>query len=92
MILADLAVQFLGSSILLQVEATLIRITTEVHGVATHHEDDLVIATAELAQANYLVTGDRKLRELGPFRRITFLSPREFLDLLQIATHAGGTS
>jgi putative PIN family toxin of toxin-antitoxin system len=59
--------------------ATLQTLTTQVSGVATHPQDDLILATALSARAPYLVTGDRPLLELGTFRGVTLLSPREFL-------------
>ena len=67
---------------LLRNEATITPITAEVQGVATHPEDDLILATAISAQADYLVTGDTKLQHLGTYTGVTILSPREFLDLL----------
>ena len=57
--------------------------TAEVHGVATHPEDDLILATAVSAKADYLVTGDKKLRELGSYQGVSIVSPREFLDILE---------
>lgn len=53
-----------------------------VAGVATHPEDDLVLATAISGSADYLVTGDRQLRQLGSFQGVVIVSPRTFLDLL----------
>jgi predicted nucleic acid-binding protein len=50
--------------------------------VATHPEDDLVLATAVSAHADYLVTGDRKLQRLGSYQGVRILSPREFLAVL----------
>lgn len=44
--------------------AVLTAITAIVEGVATHAEDDLILATAVSADADYLVTGDRKLQDL----------------------------
>ena len=44
-------------------------ITAHVQGVATHAEDDLVLATAESAQADYLITGDKKLQRLGTYSK-----------------------
>jgi predicted nucleic acid-binding protein len=55
-----------------------------VAGIATHPEDDLIVATALSAKADYLVTGDRKLLELGTYAGITFVSPRGFLDHLDV--------
>jgi putative PIN family toxin of toxin-antitoxin system len=48
--------------------ATAVPITVAVHGVATHPEDDLILATALSAQADYLVTGDSQLQGLGAYR------------------------
>ena len=54
-------------------------ITSMATGVASHPEDDLVLATAISANATYLVTGDRQLLALGVFQDVTILSPRAFL-------------
>jgi uncharacterized protein len=53
-----------------------------VHGVAEDDEDDLVLATAIAAEADYLVSGDKYLQRIGEFRGIPIVSPREFLDLM----------
>jgi len=65
---------------LLRRRARVTPITATVQGVATHPEDDLVIATAVSAGASDLVTGDRLLRSRGSYQGVTFVSPREFLD------------
>lgn len=67
---------------LLRSDAIVTAVTVEVAGVATHPEDDLILATAVAGAATYLVTGDRKLRAVGTFHGVTLLSPREFLDRL----------
>jgi putative PIN family toxin of toxin-antitoxin system len=67
---------------LLRKRAILSPITISVHGVATHPEDDLILATALSAKANYLVTGDAKLQKLGTYSGVRILSPRAFLDIL----------
>ena len=62
---------------------TTVRINTSVQGVATHPEDDPILATALSAGANYLVTGDLRLRDRVPsFQGIPLVSPAEFLDVL----------
>ncbi len=62
-------------------ERTVIR--RRVAGVATHPEDDPILATALAGQADYLVTGDQRLRDRVPaFQGIPLLSPTEFLDIL----------
>ncbi len=57
-------------------------ITAEVVGVATHPEDDLVLATAASARADYLVTGDRQLLRLGSFKGVSIISPADFARVL----------
>lgn len=69
---------------LLRGAAIVTALTVEVSGVATHPEDDLILATAVASNADYLVTGDRKLRAVGAFQGVTILSPREFLTALEV--------
>jgi uncharacterized protein len=63
-------------------KARAAEITVAVSGVATHPEDDLVLATAVSAGADYLVTGDRKLQALGTYGDVRIVSPRQFVDIL----------
>ena len=60
----------------------MVPLTVQVAGVATHPEDDLILATAVSSGADYLVTGDRRLRAVGAYADVAILSPREFLTLL----------
>lgn len=53
-----------------------------VNGVATHPEDDLVLATVASARANFLVTGDRQLQALRRFGATAIVSPAEFVAYL----------
>ena len=60
-----------------------VQITIPVSGVATHPEDDPILATALSAHADYLVTGDLRLRDHVPsFQGIPLISPSEFRDVL----------
>ncbi|MDQ3655060.1 MAG: putative toxin-antitoxin system toxin component, PIN family [Chloroflexota bacterium] len=54
----------------------------DIHGAAEDDEDDLVLATAVAAKADYLVTGGKYLLRIGEFRGIPIVSPRDFLDLM----------
>ncbi len=45
-------------------------------------KDDVIVATAVKARADYLVTGDRHLLALGFHGSIQMVTPRQFLDLL----------
>jgi uncharacterized protein len=67
---------------LFPVLADMVEPTPGIHGVAEDDEDDLVLATAIAAGAEYLVTGDRFLLDIGGFRGIQIVTAREFLDLL----------
>jgi uncharacterized protein len=66
----------------LKQDAQLIAITVTISSVASHPEDDLVLAAAVSATADYLVTGDKQLQRLGAYQGVTIVSPRQFLTLL----------
>ena len=69
---------------LLQRRATVVPIIVQVSGVATHPEDDLILATAASARTAYLVTGDARLRAKVPsYQGVRLVSPREFLAVLE---------
>lgn len=70
---------------LLQNETTITPITLKIQGVATHLEDDLILATAVSAKADYLVTGDGPLlAKVGnSYQGITLVTPKHFLQILQ---------
>lgn len=44
-------------------------------------DDDKVLACALTVRADYIISGDRHLLDMHPFRRIPILRPRAFLDL-----------
>jgi uncharacterized protein len=53
-----------------------------VHVIAEKHADNLVLETAVLGKARYLVTGDRKhLLPLKVFRNVKILEASQFLSL-----------
>jgi uncharacterized protein len=62
--------------------SVVVPITFTVSGVASHPEDDLVLATAVSGDADYLATGDKQLLTLGTLRSIRIVSPRRFLEIL----------
>lgn len=71
---------------LLRSSATLVTPTAAVTGVATHAEDDGILAAAVSAAADYLVTGDLKLQRLQSFRGVAIVSPRQFVEVLSAET------
>jgi putative PIN family toxin of toxin-antitoxin system len=53
--------------------------------IASHRQDDPILATAVAGRADYLVTGDHELRALGTYEGVRIVSPVEFLALLDAA-------
>jgi uncharacterized protein len=62
--------------------AELISDLPQMRVVPLDPKDDVIVATAIRAQAEYLVTGDRHLLSLGSYRGIQIVTPRRFLNLL----------
>jgi putative PIN family toxin of toxin-antitoxin system len=54
-----------------------------IRAVAPDPTDDVIVATAVKAAADFIVTGDRHLLALGAHRGIQIVTPRQFLDLLR---------
>lgn len=69
---------------LLRNEAAVTPITVKVKGIATHPEDDLIIAAAVSGKVDYLVTGDGPLlRKVGnSYKGVTLITPDDFLEVL----------
>lgn len=65
-------------------ETTIASVTVEIHGVATHPEDDLILAAAVSAKVDYLVTGDGPLlRKVGSsYQGVRLVTPKDFLKIL----------
>jgi predicted nucleic acid-binding protein len=54
-----------------------------VTGVVRDPNDDMVVACALEARADYIVTRDKDLLSLGTYEGIRIVTPRQFLDLLE---------
>lgn len=76
----------IGYLTLLRSRAIIVPLTVPVHDIATHPEDDLILATAVSGHVDYLVTGDKKLQQLQTYGGVTILSPRAFLEILETQT------
>ena len=68
---------------LLRRTAVLQAIADPVSGVATHPEDDWILATAKSAHAQFLVTGDKALQSLGAFGSTRLIDPASLADFLE---------
>jgi putative PIN family toxin of toxin-antitoxin system len=66
----------------LRLDTAIQPITVDVTGIASHAEDDAVLATALSTRADCLVSGDKPLLERVTYRGTLLLSPRQFLDVL----------
>lgn len=64
----------------------------DVRGVATHPEDDAVLAAAVSGGASFLCTRDKQLLRLRSFRNVAIVSPGEYLAILgeEDASNQGG--
>lgn len=60
--------------------AALVRPTRTLKGITTHEPDHRILECALAADADFLVTGDKRhLQHLKAFRGIRIVSPRAFL-------------
>jgi predicted nucleic acid-binding protein len=66
----------------LRVDALIQPLSIHVIGVATHRQDDMILATAVSAGAPFLVTGDKPLLARGSYQGTRLLTPRPFLTVL----------
>lgn len=62
---------------------SLVRPSVTLSGIVAHDPDHRILECALAANADFLVTGDKKhLQPLKTFRGIRIVPPREFLNLL----------
>lgn len=71
---------------LVKERATIIPITTSIPKIATHPEDDIVLATAESGNVSYIVTGDHGLQNLKQFKGIQIVNSQTFSTILRKGT------
>ena len=61
------------------------RVTTgqiTINRIATDPDDDKVLECAVEAHADYIISGDQHLKDLGNFQGIPILTPKALLDML----------
>jgi len=62
--------------------AEIIAVRSSLKVVREDPDDDVVVNTAIDGRADYIVSGDRHLRELKRFQRVGIVSPRAFMTIL----------
>ena len=67
----------------LQKEATLITPTQKIKLIEKDPADDVFIIAAVEGQADYIVSGDKHLLELGSYQNIRIVSPGEFVEIIE---------
>jgi len=60
-------------------KATFVKVE-EVINVCRDPKDDMFLELAVSGNANIIISGDKDLLELNPFRDIRIISPKEFLE------------
>ncbi len=69
---------------LLRTQARLILVPRhECVPITGDPDDDYVLATTRLSQAEYLVTGDQELLAIGEYARARIVSPRQLIAVLE---------
>ena len=68
---------------LIEEKAEILDISGEIHH-CRDPKDDILIQTALNAQTGFIITGDKDLRALNPFRNISIIPPAEFLKMLKM--------
>ncbi len=58
--------------------------TLQVMAVVGDPDDDMYLACAIEGEADYVVSGDQHLRQLGSYRGVPIVSPRQFLGILSM--------
>jgi putative PIN family toxin of toxin-antitoxin system len=62
--------------------ATVVAGESKIEAVKADPDDDKYLACAVEGQADFIISGDRHLTDLGVFRGIRIVSPGEFLELV----------
>ncbi len=62
--------------------ATIIKVESNFKVVKDDPNDDIILETAVDGKADFLVSGDRHLREIKSFRNVRIVSPRQFLAII----------
>ena len=68
--------------------STVVTQLPEIHVIERDPKDDMIIACAVAASANYVISRDRDLLDLGNYRQIQIVTPKEFMQILRSGEEA----
>jgi putative PIN family toxin of toxin-antitoxin system len=60
----------------------MVTITGNLKGVSPDPDDDMILECAVIGNANYIVTGDKRLLSLGSYQNILLVKPTDFLTIV----------
>jgi len=64
-------------------EATQVKVRGDLRGICRDPKDDMVFECAVLADARFIVSGDKDILAVKAYKGISTVTPREFLRLLE---------
>lgn len=68
---------------MLEYFGTFVDVSTEVNEIEEDPSDDMFLKLAKAASADYIVSGDTHLLDLGSFRGTKIVEPESFLKILK---------
>ena len=64
--------------------STVVTQLPEIRVIERDPKDDMIIACAVAASANYIISRDRDLLDLGNYQQIQIVTPKEFMQILRL--------
>ena len=63
--------------------STIVTQLPKIRVIERDPKDDMIIACAVAASANYIISRDRDLLDLGNYQQIQIITPKEFMQILR---------
>jgi putative PIN family toxin of toxin-antitoxin system len=63
--------------------ANFVEVTTNLNVIKEHPADDKIIECAASAKADYIVSGDKHLLNVGSYKKVQIISVNEFMKLIE---------
>ena len=62
--------------------STVVTHLPEIHVIERDPKDDIIISCAVAVSANYIISRDRDLLDLGNYQQIQIITPEDFMRIL----------